>query len=207
MAIEVNSDIIRRLNQQAPLSAVSPIFGADGLKSEDIDNIESQLGFKLPPDLRFLLNHLDDSNGKGFTWKAFDLKAYEDVIEWLQTGIEFDIENGLWLAGWGERPENMDEAKSIFREDFMSWPRLVPLFGHRFLPVDPCKSGNPVFSIMQSDIIYYGSSLGTYLYSEFLGINDDQGDWFPKDYIPIWHDFAAQSDGFLTGDEGSPFAK
>lgn len=102
------------------------------------------------------------------------------------------------MTGWGKRPDNVDDAKSIMRRDFATWPRLVPLFGHRFLVVDPCKSGNPVFSIMQTDIIYYGSNLGIYLINEFLGRRPEREDWFPEEYIPIWHDLAAQSEGFLT---------
>jgi hypothetical protein len=46
-------------------------------------------------------------------------------------------------------------------------PRLIPLFGHRFLPEEPLASGNPVFSISQSDIIHYGSDLADYLEREF----------------------------------------
>ena len=41
--------------------------------------------------MRFLLNHLDDSKNEGFSWKAFELQAYEEMIEWVKTGIEFDI--------------------------------------------------------------------------------------------------------------------
>ena len=84
------------------------------------------------------------------------------------------------------------------REDFKSWPRLVPVFGHRYLVVDPCEPGNPVFSIMQTDIIYYGTNLGEYLTYEFLTPNTDKVYTTPEKHIPIWHDFAVRREGFLV---------
>ena len=89
-------------------------------------------------------------------------------------GIAFDIENsGFWLERWGERPPHLPAALEIARSDFLSWPKLLPLFGHRFLAAEPCRSGNPVFSIMQTDIIYYGADLAHYLMLEFMPKRDE----------------------------------
>ena len=46
-------------------------------------------------------------------------------------------------------------------------PKLIPLFGHRFLPDRPREAGNPVFSVYQTDIIYYGTNLANYFANEF----------------------------------------
>jgi hypothetical protein len=45
-------------------------------------------------------------------------------------------------------------------------PRLIPIFSHRYLLIDPCVPGNPVFSIKQGDIIVYGENLRDYLINE-----------------------------------------
>jgi hypothetical protein len=37
------------------------------------------------------------------------------------------------------------------------------------LAAEPCRPGNPVFSIVQTDIIYYGADLAHYLVNEFIG--------------------------------------
>jgi hypothetical protein len=50
-------------------------------------------------------------------------------------------------------------------------PRLIPIFGHRYLPAEPEIAGNPVFSVYQTDIIYYGVDLRRYLSCEFGGLD------------------------------------
>jgi len=84
------------------------------------------------------------------------------------------------------------------REDFKSWPRLVPVLGHRYLTVYPCSSNNPVFSIWQTDIIYYGTNLGAYLTNEFLNRDWISERWTSDKIIPIWHDFAVRTEGFIV---------
>ena len=46
-------------------------------------------------------------------------------------------------------------------------PKLVPIIGHRYLLAEPCKAGNPILSIYQSDIIIYGVTLHNYFLTEF----------------------------------------
>ncbi len=44
---------------------------------------------------------------------------------------------------------------------------MIPVFAHRMLPSEPHLEGNPVFSVHQTDIIYYGFDLDDYLRHEF----------------------------------------
>jgi hypothetical protein len=46
-------------------------------------------------------------------------------------------------------------------------PKLIPVFGHRYLLAEPCEAGNPIFSIDQSDMIIYGEDLHSYFLEEF----------------------------------------
>ncbi|MFZ5439189.1 MAG: hypothetical protein ACOZQL_04230 [Myxococcota bacterium] len=61
----------------------------------------------------------------------------------------------------------MNEALSRARTLLAHAPKLVPVFGHRFLVTEPLRAGNPVLSVYQSDIIVYGNSLADDLAHEF----------------------------------------
>lgn len=95
----------------------------------------------------------------------------------------FDIEhNGFWLPEWGSRPETLEDAKKIASDLISAAPKLVPICMHRMIPDEPREAGNPVFSVHQTDIIYYGFDLLDYLRHEFkLG---DREPW-PEKIRPI----------------------
>jgi hypothetical protein len=83
-------------------------------------------------------------------------------------GSVFDVEhNAFWLAAWGPKPDSLEKAQAKAREAVRAAPFMIPIFGHRYLPASPCASGNPVFSVYQTDIIYYGLDLPSYLFAEF----------------------------------------
>ena len=97
----------------------------------------------------------------------------------MAEGLQFNVEhNRLWLAGWGAKPSTLSAQKERVRALVAAAPRMIPIIGHRYLLAEPCQSGNPVFSIYQSDIIDYGPDLRTYFLREFaqlLGIDEDRG--------------------------------
>src|SRR5262249_52882546 len=124
------------------------------------------------------------------------------MVTWVFQGIEFDIRQGLWLKRWGTRPKSMSDALETARSDFVSWPKLLPVYGHRFLAADPCRSDNPVFSIMQTDIIYYGSNLAHYLMEEFVDTSTPgayERNTYEQDIhrVEIWSDLVERNPDFL----------
>lgn len=79
----------------------------------------------------------------------------------------FDVEhNAFWDPEWGDRPSSLADALRIAEEAVRAAPRLIPVYGHRYLPQEPCIAGNPVFSVYQMDIIVYGSDLYYYFLAE-----------------------------------------
>lgn len=167
-----------------------PVYGQGGLSPAKVDLIEECLGIGLPSDFKQLLMNVIDPDEVLFPWANFSLDQYNQRIEWIWSGIEFDIEmNGVWLSRWGVQPASLSKSKSTARKDFETWPKLLPIYGHRFLAAEPCKPGNPVFSIMQTDIIYYGSNLADYLVHEFCGWNEEHHAPTPR-AIDVWSDFA-----------------
>jgi hypothetical protein len=145
------------------------VYGAPGLTTAEIVEIQDALGFSLPEDFVYLFQNLQDPGGVLFPWKNFDKKSYDNIIGWVFRGIEFDIErNKLWLDRWGQRQTILSQALEIARRDFTTWPKLLPVCSHRFLVAQPCCPGNPAYSIVQTHIICYGVDLAHYLMHEFV---------------------------------------
>jgi hypothetical protein len=71
---------------------------------------------------------------------------------------------------------------------FAAAPRLIPLDGHRYLPETPHERGNPVFSVYQSDVIYYGADLADWVRREDLGwdVGIPIDPARPPKEIPFW---------------------
>jgi len=168
--LKLGPELFELLNAKQRVGNLTPvIYGAPGLSSAEIASIEAQLGFRLPADFAYLFQNIRDPGGVFFPWSHFKKQKYDDSIRWVQQGIEFDVDrNKFWMDRWGKRPPTLAAALDIARKDFETWPKLLPIHAHRFLAAEPCQPGNPVFSIMQTDIIYYGADLVHYLLNEFV---------------------------------------
>ena len=190
--LRLGPELFELLNVKQHTGNRAPIiYGAGGLSLAEIAAIEAGLGFRLPEDFAYLLANVRDPGAVLFPWSNFKKQDYDTSMAWIREGLEFDVEHDFWMKRWGERPAALAAALDIARRDFATWPRLLPVFGHRFLAAEPCRSGNPVFSIMQTDIIYYGADLAHYLVNEFV-----DKDWELHTHaqniqkIDIWSDFA-----------------
>jgi hypothetical protein len=191
--MELGPELFELLNSKQRVGNQVPvIYGARGLTAEQVASVEVQLGFRMPDDFAYLFQNLQDPGRVLFPWSEFDKRKYDEKIEWVLRGIEFDIEkNGLWLERWGNKPDTLSAALDIARKDFVTWPKLLPIYGHRFLAAQPCRSGNPIFSIMQTDIVYYGADLAHYLLNEFVDHDYALHTHAQKiRRIEMWSDFA-----------------
>jgi hypothetical protein len=89
-------------------------------------------------------------------------------VDELCGGIAFDIENNnLWPVAWGERPSTQRARKQRLKELVAGAPRLIHIYGSRYLLADPPATGNPIFSIDQADVVVYAANLREYLLFEF----------------------------------------
>ncbi len=110
------------------------------------------------------------------------------AMAWPFEGLLFDIEHSdWWPADWGEWPAPLEERADILRARLAGAPKLIPLYGHRYLPEQPHAVGNPVFSVYQADIIYYGANLDDYLRRE---AGDRDLPWPSIRHIPFRSSFA-----------------
>ena len=160
-----------------------------GYSDLELDAIQHrwQLGF--PPDL---IAHLrrQRSFGKGsgaFDWLTTREEQIQARLDWPFESFLFDVEHDqLWWPEWGAKSESAHERRARLTTVFAEAPKLIPLFGHRYLPADPCEAGNPVFSVYQSDVIYYGTDLEDWLRREIGGW--DSAPWPAIKRIRFWSD-------------------
>jgi hypothetical protein len=164
----------------------------NGLAEGEIQLVEQSFGFRFPPDLKAFLMCVLPS-GKGWpNWRDIEDPEIELMLNWPYEGICFDIKNNsFWPAGWGHKPASLSEAFEIAKRKVDASPKLIPILGHRYLPDRPSIAGNPVFSVYQTDIIYYGSNLLTYFQNEFHYYFDRPGYQIttPPRRIEFWSDF------------------
>jgi len=190
----------------------------NGLPLEDIESAEERFGLSFPPDYRLFLRrlHTVDRPRPGWFFVDGETKAPRDTpsfTDWRDepavraaldgpvSGLIFDLEhNSLWLEGWGPRPEAPAAREAELRRRAASAPHLIPVYSHRCLLGDPQISGNPVLSLYQSDIIFYGPDLRWYLLIEFadlLGLDRGEIDEASTPHyrhrmkdIPFWGELA-----------------
>lgn len=172
----------------------------DGLDEGQLAKIERRWSLRFPPDYRLFLRqlHAVDRPMRCTAWREetigepqMDFRDRPAFYSWLSdgdaiqirlddliSGLVFDVEqNDLWRPGWGSRPATAEARRERIRQLIAAAPRLVPVFEHRYLLAEPCQAGNPVFSIVQSDIIVYGADLRGYFlveFAELLGLDRDQ---------------------------------
>lgn len=72
-------------------------------------------------------------------------------------------------------------------------PKLIPLYGHRYIPIVTGVDNPPIFSVYQTDVIYYGIDLENYFRNEFLimsrSVLDDARNNNEITIIPFWSQF------------------
>jgi hypothetical protein len=156
-----------------------------GLSESELSRFESVGSFTFGPDHRAFLSLCLPV---GSSWTPWRRATDAEVQEWLFEpidGVLFDVvENDFWIKEWGPRPTNSDERDHVARRQLVSVPKLVPLFAHRACVAAPTPSGSPVFSVHQTDTIYYGSNLLDYFDHEFDG-NREQVENVEVE-VPFW---------------------
>jgi hypothetical protein len=88
----------------------------------------------------------------------------------------------------------MSTALSTARRHLARAPKMIPVWGHRYLPAGRGTCGYPVLSIWQTDILMFGTDLAEYIAIEFQRRSMIPGRT-PPPMVPFWSDF-------LTGELG-----
>ena len=196
-----------------------------GMNESEIDNIEKKYEVKFPSDYREFLKILHTVNRKPkdrpffFNWLE-DEQVIVDKLNWPYSSLSQD---SIWLKSWGTIPNSQDEIINRFNTWYREAPKLIPIFGHRYIISEPCKGGHPILSVVGSDTIIYGWDFKHYLLTEFSEYmpdelfkkihNDEDGSWSygykdeiqdifdsnwlhsSYDDIPYWGELIRQSEG------------
>ncbi|WP_234334937.1 hypothetical protein [Streptomyces sp. NRRL S-118] len=142
-----------------------------GLTERELDAVETRFGFTFSADHRvFLAAGLPRGSSRWPDWRNGDPEDLAGRLAWPVEGVLFDVEhNVFWHPAWPPRPAGKAEALRVARTELESVPKLVPVYGHRYLPGTAGEYGHPVLSVHQTDIILYGNDLTDYIHHEFAG--------------------------------------
>jgi hypothetical protein len=171
------------LEERPEVESIGP-----GLSASEIQAVERQFKCMFPPDLRRLLQFAMPIGPKFPNWRDVSGEDLQGRFDWPLDGICFDVEHAnFWLPEWGRKPSDPEDRRGRVRRAISQAPRLIPIFAHRYIPVVPHQNGNPVFSVYQTDIIYYGNDLAGYFHNEF-GV--PLPEWAAKEPRPVqfWDD-------------------
>lgn len=179
-----------------------------GLTEAEFSRIEGQYGFEFSDDHRAFLAAGLPLNGPmpeepGVIhayarpwpdWRDGSPEELHKALDRPARGVLFDVDrefNGYWHDAWGQRPESRVEAVEAAQTYLASVPRMIPVYGHRYLPAGRGTHGHPVLSMWQTDIIYYGYDLIDYVAHEFggQGASRNEARRTPQATVPFWRDF------------------
>lgn len=168
-----------------------------GLSDTQVKQAEALYDIVFPPDVRQLIQAMKPEKGSMMSfpdWGDFsqeNIDAIQKQLNWPIEGVLFDVEhNSFWLNAWGSKPATLQEQLLVASRQLQSVPKLIPITGHRYIPSTPNECGHPVYSVYQTDIIFYGENLWDYFEIEFKKKPYSQLDFSAIKPIPFWNDMA-----------------
>lgn len=169
-----------------------------GLTGEEFGGVAKRFGISFPRDLRAILaTGLPVS--PGFVHWRYGLRGHageQQIASRLAApaaGVLSSVRHDdFWLSAWGIRPESLAGRLRLAGDYLDASPALIPIYSHRYLPSEPNEGGNPVLSVMQADICYYGRDLADYFNREFdLGLALDRGGGYAPKHVRFWSEVVA----------------
>jgi hypothetical protein len=180
-----------------------------GLSDLEVAQIEARYDIRFPPDLCRLLQRVLPVSDFWVDWRDDSEKTIRAILDRPIEGICSDIvRTSFWRREWGRRPPSMQEALEVARAKLAEAPRLIPISPDLYIPDDPHLEGNPVFSVHETDVFYFGYDLASFFVHQLsfdpLKLSRQSGlypDWIAKKPRPIrlWSSFV---DSFYAGEAG-----
>lgn len=144
-----------------------------GLSDDEVLQIEQKFDIQFPPDLKTFLQTKLPTDESFVNWRLGlhsddENQSIQKRFDRVFDGICFDIEyNNFWQKQWVDKPNDLKECFEIAKQHYQTYPKMIPICYHRYIASSPNETDNPIFSIWQTDIIYYGYNLADYLKNEF----------------------------------------
>ncbi|MFF4594935.1 hypothetical protein [Amycolatopsis sp. NPDC001319] len=174
-----------------------------GLSPTELDDVESQFGFRFSLDHRVFLTAGVPVGDRWPDWLHGNPDHLRKRLDWPVDGLLYAIEhNGFWHDSWGARPRVMSNALACARRLLAAVPQLVPVCGHRYLPGVAGEAGYPVLSVYQADVAVCGRDLRGYVRREFGGEPvEDSGGGLGLSGAPLGSVSATSPSAGVLGDE------
>lgn len=162
----------------------------EGLPDERIAEIETELGFRFPADLRHLLSKFVPAGPEFPDWHSHQ---EQDLLDWLDRPaeeLEYAVDQGFWSQSWGERPSDTEEAVDEARRKVSEAPVLIPVVEDYFLPAEPGGAGNPVFYVSADGFAVEAPDLKAFLFQMLEMRVDDAAEGVRE--IRFWSQLTAE---------------
>jgi len=180
-----DQDRLRSLLQASEATLSAP------LADDEIVAVQSRFGFEFSQDQRELYAIALPTGPEWPDWRRGPLDELRRWLDWPVDGVLFDVEHkGFWPSSWGERPHSLNSAIDVARGHMRAVPVLIPVYSHRYLPGAPVQPHVPVFSVYQTDTIYYGHDLVDYLENEFVRPPPGPPIAGPVVHVAFWSELA-----------------
>ncbi|WP_286930655.1 MULTISPECIES: hypothetical protein [Aeromicrobium] len=159
-----------------------------GLSDQEVSRVQDRFNFVFGPEHREFIQSAVPVGGSWPDWRNGSDEDLRALLDWPVEGALFDVHNsGFWPVSWGDAPDGRDERERRARSHLVRVPRLVPLFSHRYLASDPQFCPGPVFSVYQTDVVFYGDNILDYVAHEF-SVPPLQPSH--RTHVPFWSDLA-----------------
>lgn len=160
-----------------------------GLDEKEFETITKEYDFKFPRELKKMYEVALPISQGFYNWRDFSIDNIEYIKEVMARPIKdiYDMADEVyWCDNWGEEPNEIEKIKFV-QKLLKTAPALIPIYSHRYLSVADVEQ-SPVFSIHETDIIYYGENLKSYFEIEFGLKSYSDIDYDNISYIPFWTD-------------------
>lgn len=162
----------------------------DGLTLDEVHNIEKLYHIRFPKKLReFLMETLPTSKGF-YNWRNYkkdNIQCINQVMQKPLLDIYEMAREVYWCDDWGEEPGDIMEIEQEVRRRLKKAPKLIPIYGHRYIPMIS-EENPPIISVHGIDIIYYGEDLEDYFNIEFGKKKQEEIEFLKIKAIPFWSD-------------------
>jgi len=162
---------------------------AEGLSQFEFLKIEQVFDIKFPKDLKDFYSIALPISKNFYNWRDFsseNIKIIKYALDRPYKDIYRMVDEVYWCDDWGVEPDE-DKRSKIIRHKLKKAPKLIPIYSHRYIPMID-RSNLPIFSICNTDVIYYGENLESYLYIEFGNRKQSEIDFGKINQVPFWSD-------------------
>lgn len=161
----------------------------EGLSDLEIIKIKEEYDVEFPSELKMFYSIALPISKYFYNWRDFSPENVAKIKRALKRPFEdvYEMADELyWCEDWGIEPDENERIETI-RLKLENAPKLIPIYSHRYMPMID-KENIPIISICDTDLIYYGENLSSYLEIEFGDKRQDDINFNKIERVPFWSD-------------------